>query len=66
MEEIKKAYNREKQLNLNKEIIDEIKKKLLKILNDRKMMNKRGINFNIKDYKNIMKDKKENKTQEKK
>ena len=29
-------------------------------------MKKRGINFSIKDYKNIMKDKKENKTQEKK
>ena len=55
MEEIKKLYDEEKQKILNKELVDDIKKKLVKIFNDKKMMNKKGINFSLRDYKNIIK-----------
>ena len=55
MEDIKKLYDEEKQKILNKELVDEIKKKLVKIFNDKKMMNKKGINFSLRDYKNSIK-----------
>lgn len=53
-EEIKKLYDAPKQINLNKEFIEQIKKKIVKIFNDKKMMNKRGINFSLKEYKNSL------------
>ena len=55
MEDIKKLYDEEKQKILNKELVNEIKKKLIKIFNDKKMMNKKGINFSLRDYKNSIK-----------
>ena len=55
MEDIKKLYDEEKQKILNKELVDEIKKKLVKIFNDKQIMNKKGINFSLRDYKNIIK-----------
>ena len=57
-EEIKKLYDPQKQINLNKEFIEQIKKKLVKIFNDKKLMNKRGINFSLRDYKNSIKNNK--------
>ena len=58
MENMKKSYDFEKQKNLNKEMIDEIKKNFVKIFNDRNMMNKKGINFSLKDYKKCIKNNK--------
>ena len=58
MEDMKKSYDFEKQKNLNKEMIDEIKKNFVKIFNDRNMMNKKGINFSLKDYKKCIKNNK--------
>ena len=58
IEELKKTYDVEKQINLNKELVDEIKKKLVKIFNDKNMINKKGINFSLKDYKKCMKNNK--------
>ena len=58
MEEIKKSNDLERQKMLNKELVDEIKKKLIKIFNDKKFLNKKGINFSLRDYKNSMKNNK--------
>ena len=58
MEEIKKSNDIERQKMLNKELVDEIKKKLIKIFNDKKFLNKKGINFSLRDYKNSMKNNK--------
>ena len=58
MEEIKKTYDIEKQKTLNKELVDEIKKKFIKTFNDKKFMNKKGINFSLREYKNSMKNSK--------
>ena len=58
MEDMKKSYDFEKQKNLNKEMVDEIKKNFVKIFNDRNMMNKKGINFSLKDYKKCIKNNK--------
>ena len=52
MEDIKKSNDIEKQKTLNKELLDEFKKKLIKIFNDKKFLNKKGINFSLRDYKN--------------
>ena len=57
-EQIKKLDNSQKQIELNKEFIEEIKKKLFKIFNDKKMINKRGINFSLKEYRNNIKNNK--------
>ena len=58
IEEIKKSNDIERQKMLNKELVDEIKKKLIKIFNDKKFLNKKGINFSLRDYKNSMKNNK--------
>ena len=58
LEEIKKTYDIEKQKTLNKELVDEIKKKFIKTFNDKKFMNKKGINFSLREYKNSMKNSK--------
>ena len=58
IEEMKKAYDFQKQKNLNKELLDQIRKNFVKIFNDKNMINKKGINFSLKDYKKCMKNNK--------
>ena len=58
IEEINKSNDVERQKALNKELVEEIKKKLIKIFNDKKFLNKKGINFSLRDYKNSMKNNK--------
>ena len=55
IEEIKKLYDINEQIELNKKLIVEMKNKFLKIFNDKNMINKKGINFSLKDYKNSIK-----------
>ena len=55
MENIKKSYNEEKLLNMNIELFSNIKKTFVKIFNDKNMINKKGIYFNLKDYKKKIK-----------
>ena len=55
IENIKNSFNINEQIELNKKLIFEIKNKFLKIFKDKNMLNKKGINFSLKDYKNIMK-----------
>jgi len=55
IEDIKKSYDINEQIELNKKIIVEMKNKFLKIFNDKNMINKRGINFSLKDYKSSIK-----------
>ena len=55
IEEIKKLYDINEQIELNKKLIAEMKNKFLKIFNDKNMINKKGINFSLKDYKNSIK-----------
>ena len=52
IEEIKKTYNIMEQIELNKKLILEMKNKFLKVFNDKNMINKKGINFSLSDYKN--------------
>ena len=56
IEEINGSYNIKEQIDLNKNLILEMKNKFLKIFNDKNMINKKGINFSPKDYKNIIKE----------
>ena len=53
--EINNSYNTLEQLKLNKKLIIEMKNKFIKIFNDKNMINKKGINFSLKDYTNIIK-----------
>ena len=55
IENIKNSFNINEQIELNKKVILEMKNKFLKIFKDKNMLNKKGINFSLKDYKNIMK-----------
>ena len=55
IEDIKKPYNKKEQIDLNKKFYMEMKNKFLKIFNDKNMINKRGINFSLKDYKSSIK-----------
>ena len=55
--EINNSYNTLEQMKLNKKLITEMKNKFLKIFNDKNMINKKGINFSLKDYTNIIKNK---------
>ena len=55
IENSKNSYNINEQIELNKRLILEMKNKFLKIFKDKNMLNKKGINFSLKDYKNIMK-----------
>ena len=55
IEDIKKSYNKKEQIDLNKKFCMEMKNKFLKIFNDKNMINKKGINFSLKDYKNSLK-----------
>ena len=55
--EINNSYNTMEQMKLNKKLITEMKNKFLKIFNDKNMINKKGINFSLKDYTNIIKNK---------
>ena len=52
IEEIKKTYDIMEQIELNKKLILEMKNKFLKVFNDKNMINKKGINFSLSDYKN--------------
>ena len=53
--EINNSYNTFEQMKLNKKLIIEMKNKFIKIFNDKNMINKKGINFSLKDYTNIIK-----------
>jgi hypothetical protein len=53
--EINNSYNTLEQMKLNKKLIIEMKNKFIKIFNDKNMINKKGINFSLKDYTNIIK-----------
>ena len=55
IEDIKNSFNILEQIELNKNLILEMKNKLSKVFKDKSMINKKGINFSLKDYKNIMK-----------
>ena len=55
IETIKKMYDEEKIINMNKELFSNIKKTFVKIFNDKNMVNKKGIYFNLKDYKKSIK-----------
>ena len=55
--EINNSYNTLEQMKLNKKLIIEMKNKFIKIFNDKNMINKKGINFSLKDYTNIIKNK---------
>ena len=55
IEEIKNSFNILEQIELNKNLILEMKNKFSKIFKDKNMANKKGINFSLKDYKSIMK-----------
>ena len=44
-----------KQVELNKKMIIEMKNKFLKIFNDKNIINKKGINFTMNDYKKRIK-----------
>ena len=58
IEEINNSFNINEQIDLNKKLILEMKNKFLKIFNDKNMINKKGINFSPRDYKNIIKESK--------
>ena len=58
IEEINNSFNINEQIDLNKKLILEMKNKFLKIFNDKNMINKKGINFSLRDYKNIIKESK--------
>ena len=55
IEEIKNSFDILEQIELNKNFILEMKNKFSKIFKDKNVVNKKGINFSLKDYKNIMK-----------
>ena len=55
IEEIKNSFNILEQIELNKNLILELKNKFSKLFKDKSIANKKGINFSLKDYKNIMK-----------
>ena len=55
IEEIKKSDYFMKQVELNKKMIIEMKNKFLKIFNDKNIINKKGINFTMNDYKKRIK-----------
>ena len=55
IEVIKNSDNKKEFIELNKKFYEEMKNKFLRIFNDKNMINKKGINFSLKDFKNSLK-----------